>query len=95
MYFGHGAAKLTLAEAALLAGIPADPSLYDPVDAPAATRERAGARCCRRCSTQGDIDAQRVPRGATARRCRSREDVRLPGDAGAGASTSRTTSSSS
>ncbi|TMM12060.1 MAG: PBP1A family penicillin-binding protein [Actinobacteria bacterium] len=30
-YFGHSAAKLTLPEAALLAGIPEDPSLYDPV----------------------------------------------------------------
>ena len=36
-YFGHGAAKLTLPEAALLAGIPEDPSLYDPVAHLAAT----------------------------------------------------------
>jgi penicillin-binding protein 1A len=33
-YFGHSAAKLTLPEAALLAGIPQDPSLYDPVAHP-------------------------------------------------------------
>jgi penicillin-binding protein 1A len=33
-YFGHNAAKLTLPEAALLAGIPKDPSLYDPVAHP-------------------------------------------------------------
>jgi penicillin-binding protein 1A len=41
-YFGHGAAKLTLPQAALLAGIPEDPSLYDPVAHPqTATRRRA------------------------------------------------------
>ncbi|HET7572054.1 MAG TPA: PBP1A family penicillin-binding protein [Gaiellaceae bacterium] len=39
-YFGHPAAKLTLPEAALLAGIPEDPSLYDPVLHPAAARAR-------------------------------------------------------
>ena len=33
-------AKLTLAEAALLAGIPSDPSLYDPVTDPKAARQR-------------------------------------------------------
>ena len=33
-YFGHGARKLTLPQAALLAGIPEDPSLYDPVAHP-------------------------------------------------------------
>src|SRR5206468_3683090 len=41
-YFGHDALKLTLPEAALLAGIPADPSRYDPVAHPrAATARRA------------------------------------------------------
>jgi len=39
-YFGHGAAKLTLAEAALLAGIPEDPTLYDPVAHPAIAKAR-------------------------------------------------------
>src|SRR4029434_4962696 len=34
VYFGETAAKLTLPEAALLAGIPADPSLFDPVTNP-------------------------------------------------------------
>jgi penicillin-binding protein 1A len=33
-YFGHSARKLTLPQAALLAGIPEDPSLYDPVAHP-------------------------------------------------------------
>jgi penicillin-binding protein 1A len=40
IYFGHGASKLTLAEAALLAGIPSDPSLYDPVTNPQAAHAR-------------------------------------------------------
>ena len=39
-YFGHSARKLTLQEAALLAGIPADPSLYDPIANPRAARAR-------------------------------------------------------
>jgi penicillin-binding protein 1A len=39
-YFHHGADKLGWAEAALLAGIPSDPSRYDPVTSPRAARER-------------------------------------------------------
>ncbi len=39
-YFGHGASKLTLSEAALLAGIPEDPSAYDPVRHPKAAKAR-------------------------------------------------------
>ncbi|HYK07224.1 MAG TPA: PBP1A family penicillin-binding protein [Gaiellaceae bacterium] len=39
-YFQHGAKDLTLAEAALLAGIPADPTRYDPVTNPEAARKR-------------------------------------------------------
>ena len=39
-YFGHNARKLTLAQAALLAGIPEDPSLYDPVAHPRTARAR-------------------------------------------------------
>jgi penicillin-binding protein 1A len=39
-YFGHDAARLTLPEAALLAGIPEDPSLYDPVTHPETARAR-------------------------------------------------------
>jgi penicillin-binding protein 1A len=39
-YFGHGASTLNLPEAALLAGIPEDPSRWDPVAHPAAARER-------------------------------------------------------
>src|SRR5213080_2924277 len=40
VYFGHSADMLTLPEAALLAGIPSDPSLYDPVTNPSAARVR-------------------------------------------------------
>lgn len=41
-YFGHSARKLTLPEAALLAGIPEDPSLYDPVAHPRTATARRG-----------------------------------------------------
>jgi penicillin-binding protein 1A len=39
-YFHHGASKLSLPEAALLAGIPADPAQYDPVANPRPARGR-------------------------------------------------------
>jgi penicillin-binding protein 1A len=39
-YFQKPASKLTLPEAALLAGIPRDPSLFDPVTNPKAAKER-------------------------------------------------------
>jgi penicillin-binding protein 1A len=39
-YFHHGAKDLTIPEAALLAGIPADPSRYDPVTSPGRARAR-------------------------------------------------------
>jgi penicillin-binding protein 1A len=39
-YFGHHAKRMTLAEAALLAGLPADPSRYDPVANPKAAHAR-------------------------------------------------------
>ena len=39
-YFQKPASQLTLPEAALLAGIPRDPSLYDPVTNPRAAKER-------------------------------------------------------
>jgi penicillin-binding protein 1A len=39
-YFGHTAKRLTLAESALLAGLPADPSRYDPFTNPRAARAR-------------------------------------------------------
>jgi len=39
-YFGKSAAELTLAEAALLAGLPQSPALYDPYTDPEAARKR-------------------------------------------------------
>jgi penicillin-binding protein 1A len=39
-YFSHHSKRLTLGEAALLAGLPADPSRYDPVTNPKAARAR-------------------------------------------------------
>jgi penicillin-binding protein 1A len=39
-YFKHGAARLTLPEAALLAAIPSDPSRFDPVTNPRAAQTR-------------------------------------------------------
>src|SRR5438093_9274194 len=39
-YFDESAKELTIPQAALLAGIPADPSSYDPVAHPQAARER-------------------------------------------------------
>jgi penicillin-binding protein 1A len=39
-YFKHGASKLTLPEAALLAGVPRDPARYDPVTNPRAAAAR-------------------------------------------------------
>jgi len=41
-YFGHSARKLTLPQAALLAGIPEDPSRYDPVAHPRTAAARRG-----------------------------------------------------
>jgi penicillin-binding protein 1A len=40
VYFGHSAKRLTLPEAALLAGIPADPARFDPKTNPRAAYER-------------------------------------------------------
>jgi penicillin-binding protein 1A len=39
-YFGVNADKLDLAQSALIAGLPSDPTLYDPVRSPTAARER-------------------------------------------------------
>ncbi|HEY4132666.1 MAG TPA: PBP1A family penicillin-binding protein, partial [Gemmatimonadaceae bacterium] len=39
-YFGHSAAKLTLAEAATIAGLPKSQPFYDPISHPARARER-------------------------------------------------------
>jgi penicillin-binding protein 1A len=65
-YFRHRAADLTLAEAALLAGIPEDPSRFDPATNPTAARKRRDV-VLQAMLAQGDIGrdqyraARRVP----------------------------------
>ena len=92
-YFGHGARDLTLPEAALLAGIPADPTLYDPVRNPRRAEERRRT-VLRAMLEQNDIDqvdfarADRVPLPKP-------EDVHLPGTQSTEGRTSSTTSRSS
>ena len=76
-YFGHGAKDMTLAEAALLAGIPANPTAFDPVAHPVAATER------RRLVLQvmleeGKITEQELERADKQPLPRA-EDVRLPG----------------
>ena len=80
-YFdGKSASELTLGEAALLAGIPASPALYDPVSNPRAARQR-----------RSYVLAQLVEEGRISRADASRaektelpkpESVRLPGTRG-------------
>ncbi len=76
-YFGHGARYLTLPEAALLAGIPADPTRFDPVQSPRAARER------RRIVLQTMVDQNDISRADFARADSAplprAEDVQLPG----------------
>ncbi len=80
VYFGHGASKLRLPEAALLAGIPADPSRYDPVTSPRAARARR-AVVLRDMLEQGDITAADY-RAAVRAPLPRPEDVHLPGTQG-------------
>ena len=65
VYFGKGASKLDLHEAALLAGIPADPTRYDPVTHPrdAKSRRRAVLQAM---LEQSDITLQDFARATTA-----------------------------
>jgi penicillin-binding protein 1A len=76
-YFNTTAARLTLPQAALLAGVPADPSRYDPVTNPKAARARR-LEVLQAMLAQGDItplDLQRAERAPLPRA----QDVRLPG----------------
>jgi penicillin-binding protein 1A len=79
-YFGHGARGLTLPEAALLAGIPADPSAYDPVTHPSAAGHRRDA-VLRAMLGQGDITPTDYAAAASAPLPKP-EDVHLPGTVG-------------
>jgi penicillin-binding protein 1A len=76
-YFKKGAQELDLAEAALLAGIPADPSRYDPVTNPASAKQR------RRYVLTAMLDQGKITRGdfrrANAAPLPNPEDVHLPG----------------
>ena len=79
-YFQKGAKDLELAESALLAGIPADPSRYDPVTNPDAARER------RRLVLRAMLEEQKITStdydAANAADLPEPDDVRLPGTEG-------------
>jgi penicillin-binding protein 1A len=79
-YFDTAAARLTLAQAALLAGIPADPSRYDPVTNPKTARARR-LEVLKAMLAQGDITPLDLKRAARAQLPRA-GDVRLPGTQG-------------
>jgi penicillin-binding protein 1A len=79
-YFGHGAGDLDLHEAALLAGIPANPTAFDPVVHPQA----AGAR--RLLVLEAMVDEGKITRqqlvDANRKPLPLPEDVKLPGTEG-------------
>jgi len=79
-YFDHGAKDLTIAESALLAGIPADPSRYDPVANPDEARAR------RRTVLRAMLDESKITPAqyadANSTDLPEPEDVRLPGTEG-------------
>jgi penicillin-binding protein 1A len=80
VYFDHGAKDLTIAEAALLAGIPADPGRYDPVANPGQARVR------RRVVLRAMLEESKITPAqyaeADATDLPEPEDVRLPGTEG-------------
>ena len=79
-YFQHGAADLTLAEAALLAGIPADPTRYDPVTNPAAARQRRAVVL--KAMFEESMITQDQREHANAADLPDPDNVRLPGTEG-------------
>jgi penicillin-binding protein 1A len=80
VYFGHGAKDLTIAEAALLAGIPADPSRYDPVTNPEAALKRRKAVLRAMLEESKITPPQFVD--ANASNLPDPENIRLPGTEG-------------
>jgi penicillin-binding protein 1A len=76
-YFGKGAGRLTLPEAALLAGLPADPSLYDPTRHPRAATQRRHY-VLQTMYDQGKITMEQLRLASSAALPRA-EDVHLPG----------------
>jgi penicillin-binding protein 1A len=81
-YFAKGAKHLTLTESALLAGLPADPSLYDPTRHPRAAKERR-RYVLQTMFDQGKITARQL-RNASRAPLPQADDVRLPGTQGPG-----------
>jgi penicillin-binding protein 1A len=79
-YFGHGARYLTLPEAALLAGIPADPTRFDPVQNPRYARERRHIVLSTMLD-QNDITPAQFAKADTTPLPKP-EDVHLPGTQG-------------
>ena len=79
-YFKKSARDLELHEAALLAGLPADPSLYDPVTNPRNAKQRR-RHALSMMLEQGKITREDF-RAANAEPLPAPEDVRLPGTRG-------------
>ncbi len=79
-YFGHGADELNLTEAALLAGIPKDPSRFDPATNPREAKERRNL-VLREMFRQGLITRYAL-RKATRAPMPDPDDIRLPGTEG-------------
>ena len=79
-YFGVPARSLDLAQSALLAGIPADPSAYDPVTSPAQAQARRHEVLLMMVKQQ-KITLEQLKR-ADAEPLPQAEDVRLPGKGG-------------
>ena len=80
VYFSEHASALSLSQAALLAGVPSDPTLYDPVTHPRLARERR-ARVLRDMLDQQDITRDQY-RLALAAPLPPPQDVHLPGSQG-------------
>jgi penicillin-binding protein 1A len=76
-YFNSTSSRLTLPEAALLAGIPADPTRYDPVTNPKTARARR-VEVLKAMLAQNEISELDLARAARAKLPRA-QDVRLPG----------------
>ena len=79
-YFQHGVRRLSLPEAALLAGIPSDPSAYDPAAHPRAARGRRDLVLLDMLE-QGDITRAQYDE-AVAAPLPKPDEIHLPGDQG-------------
>src|SRR4029079_765962 len=79
-YFQHGADKLGWAEAALLAGIPSDPSRYDPATNPKAARERRNL-VLKEMLDQGDLTYAEYANASKAK-LPNAENIHLAGERG-------------